>query len=456
MPRNGGSVEIARVIDGLVQSGSLAGLTEDELLARFLERRDARAFEAIVDRHGTLVLTVCRDLLTDPNDVDDAFQATFLVLIRKAGSVRSPGSLASWLYGVAYRTALRLKRTSRPIRLLTDQVETRATCPTTEDEQLRLLHQEIDRLPAKYRQPIVLCYFEGLTHDDAAARLRWPVGTVRGRLARARDRLRDRLDRRGVSLSAGLAGALDRLRSGSAALPEGLLRSTATLLEHGVSLRVSSIVQGVIFTMLINKLKWTVLALTTSSLLLVAAGTGLRAIASQAEKTDGAENIGHKPDAFKRLEFLHKASVPPGGPAAGKNENEVNEEVADRLEEHMAEVELLELKTQAIKSALQRNIQTIRQFQSDSIMRPGAIMPGVSRDQSLKALNDLDVRTDEMFQEYKSSRLKLARLKREIARESKTVDQPAVETDPASLNRRMETLESKVDQILQILSKEPH
>src|SRR5271166_2987419 len=224
MPRNGGSVEIATAIDGLVQSGSLVGLTEEELLARFVDRRDPRAFEAIVDRHGPLVLTVCRQLLADPNDVDDAFQATFLVLIRKAGSVRSPGSLASWLYGVAYRTALRLKRTSRPIRLLTDQVAASVSCPTSESEQVCLLHQEIDRLPEKYRQPIVLCYFEGLTHDDAATRLCWPVGTVRGRLARARDRLRDRLDRRGAGLSAGLPGALDRLRGGSAVLPESLLR----------------------------------------------------------------------------------------------------------------------------------------------------------------------------------------------------------------------------------------
>ena len=233
-----------------------------------VESRDPALFEAIVDRHGPLVLTVCRQLLADPNDVDDAFQATFLVLIRKAGSVRCPGSLASWLYGVAYRTALRLKRTSRPIRLLTDHLEGSASCPTAEHEQVRVLHQEIDRLPEKYRQPIVLCYFEGLTHDDAAARLRWPVGSVRGRLARARDRLRDRLDRRGVSLSAGLPGALDQFRSGSASLPESLLRSTAALLEHGVSLRVSSIVQGVIFTMLTNKLKWTLLAL--DSLLAIA------------------------------------------------------------------------------------------------------------------------------------------------------------------------------------------
>lgn len=184
MIKNRGSAKVARAFDGLVQSGSLVGLSEDELLARFVERGDPRAFEAVVDRYGPLVLSVCRQMLADPNDVDDAFQATFLVLIRKAGSIRRPGSLGSWLYGVAYRTASRLKRPSRPIRLLTDLVDHSSPCPTLEREQICLLHQEIDRLPEKYRQPIVLCYFEGLTHDDAAARLRWPVGTVRGRLAR--------------------------------------------------------------------------------------------------------------------------------------------------------------------------------------------------------------------------------------------------------------------------------
>ena len=153
MPRNRGSVEVASAIEGLVQSGSLVGLSEEDLLARFVERRDPRAFEAIVDRHGPLVLTVCRQLLADPNDVDDAFQATFLVLIRKAGSVRRPGSLASWLYGVAYRTALRLKRTSRPIRLLTDQVEASASCPTSEPEQVCLFTRRSTVCPRSTGSP---------------------------------------------------------------------------------------------------------------------------------------------------------------------------------------------------------------------------------------------------------------------------------------------------------------
>lgn len=398
MPRNHGSLEVASAVEGLVQSGSLVGLSEEDLLTRFMERRDPRAFEAIVDRHGPLVLTVCRQLLADPNDVDDAFQATFLVLIRKADSVRRPGSLASWLYGVAYRTASRLKHTSRPVRLLTDQVEAGASCPTSDSEQLWALHQEIDRLPEKYRQPIVLCCFEGLTHDDAAARLCWPVGTVRGRLARARDRLRKELDRRGVSLSAILPGALDRLRFGNAALSEGLIRSSATLLERGVSIRVSSIVQGVIFTMLINKLKWTAVALTASSLLLVATGTGLRAIASQAEKKAGVDSVQKKPEVSKPVVQVktYKKSLPSASPVTGEIEIDTKEHLADRLDQHMVEAELLEIKTQALKSSIQLNIQLIRQWESSpgSAQGIGGMMGGGPPQDRPKMIKQLEDQTE--------------------------------------------------------------
>ena len=470
MSRNGGSLEIARAINGLVELGSLVGLSEQELLAHVVESRDPRAFEAIVDRHGPLVLTVCRQLLADPNDVDDAFQATFLVLIRKAGSVRCPGSLASWLYGVAYRTALRLKRTSRPIRLLTDHLEGIASCPTAEHEQIRVLHQEIDRLPEKYRQPIVLCYFEGLTHDDAAARLHWPVGSVRGRLARARDRLRDRLNRRGVSLSAGLPGALDQLRCGSASLPESLLRLTAALLEHGVSLRVSSIVQGVIFTMLTNKLKWTLLALITSSLLLAAAGTGLRAIDGQAERNAAADKVQRKSEVSKHVENGRaKTSLPPASPVPARIDVDgdkdlaaANEDLADRLERNKVDAELLELRTQALKSAIQHNMQLSRSWESSPESGQMGYSGGGTPEERkniennrMMNLHNLQKRIEHQAEEYKESRLQLARLKRQIARESKALDQPATESDPASLSRRIETLESKLDQILQILLKVP-
>ena len=173
-----------RAIEGLIGSGTLIGLTEEELLVRIVHRRDPLAMEMIVGMHGPMVLAVCRQLLADPNDVEDAFQSTFLVLIRKAGSIRRPGSLGPWLYGVALRTARRVRRTARPLRLMAETVAAEPPCPVDQLEQIGALHQEIGRLPEKYRQPIVLCYFEGLTHEAAAARLSWPLGTVRGRLAR--------------------------------------------------------------------------------------------------------------------------------------------------------------------------------------------------------------------------------------------------------------------------------
>ena len=459
MPKSWGSVEMARTLDGLIQSGSLVGLSDEDLLAQFVESRDPRAFEAILERHGPLVLTVCRHVLNDPNDVEDAFQASFLVLIRKAASVRRPGSLASWLYGVAYRTASRLKRTATSIRLVTDHSEASGPCPLVEVEQMNLLHEEIDDLPEKYRQPIVLCYFEGLTHDDAAAQLRWPVGTVRGRLARARDRLRDRLDRRGVSLSAGLPAALDRLRSSSSILPQGLLHTTKQLLEHSVSLRISSLVHGVIFTMLINKLKWTVLALAASSLMVVAVGTGLRAVASQAEKKGGGDSVRQAgSEALKRQDHVRTKAIPI---TPGKTESEANEELADRLEKHRVDAELLEIKTQSLKSALQRNMQMIRQFEGQSgtqrMSGGGTPADRIKNEENYhRTYEDLIDRTESMTHKYKEARLELARLKRQIARESKALEQPPTETDPAGLNRRLQTLESKVDEILQKLSKDPN
>ncbi len=380
MPSNGGGSTIARMLDGLIQSGSLAGLGDQELLTRFVDERDPRALEAIINRHGALVLSVCRLVLADPNDVEDAFQASFLILIRKAGSVRQPGSLASWLYGVAYRTALRLKRTATPIALVSDRSEGSGPCPLVADELMSLLHLEINRLPEKYRQPIVLCYLEGLTHDDAAARLQWPVGTVRGRLARARDRLRGRLERRGVSLSAGLPAVLDRLGSGSVGLPENLFRFTSLLLERGVSMRVSSLVQGVIFTMLFNKLKWTVLALAASSLMVVAAGTGLRAIAGQGAKKGGIPNFQQKADPFR----------PHDVPKAGTNNAAeaakilAVEERAESLEQHKVDAELLEIKTQSLKAAIQNNLQAIQQYESGDYPT-GGLMSGQINDPELSA-----------------------------------------------------------------------
>ena len=173
--------DVGRRLRHLFGAGSAVGLTDGQLLERFTgrggesdaEARDA-AFEAILDRHGAMVLTVCRQVLVDAHTAEDAFQATFLVLIRRAGSLRmrEHGSLGPWLHGVAYRIALNARRASArrhtPERRVA-AAEARAgeaSVVVDRDDSSAMLHQEVNRLPSRYRAPVVLCYFEGRTHDS--------------------------------------------------------------------------------------------------------------------------------------------------------------------------------------------------------------------------------------------------------------------------------------------------
>jgi RNA polymerase sigma factor (sigma-70 family) len=199
--------EVLRRLDSLFGPGTVAGLGEGPLLDRFVARGDGAeaAFEAIVARHGPMVWGVCRHALRDPNDAEDAFQATFLILARRAGAIRQRDRLGGWLHGVACRVSARARRDAarRPTRDAS-ALTVEAPDETERRERIALLHEELARLPDKYRHPIVLCHLEGCTHDEAAARLGWPVGTVRGRLSRGRDRLRDQLSRRGLAIGAAI------------------------------------------------------------------------------------------------------------------------------------------------------------------------------------------------------------------------------------------------------------
>jgi RNA polymerase sigma factor (sigma-70 family) len=197
-----------RQIQRLFHDGTGVGLTDAQLWERFATRRDAAAFEVLVERHGRAVLAVCRGILNDPNDAEDIFQATFLVLMRKADSLWVVnGSLGSWLYRVAYRMAIHANRGTARRR----QVERRATemvnlnsgCAEPGSDIVPALHEEIGRLPEKYRAPIVLCHLEEMTHAEAAHQLGWTVGMVRGRVSKARGLLWTRLTRRGLTLSGG-------------------------------------------------------------------------------------------------------------------------------------------------------------------------------------------------------------------------------------------------------------
>ncbi len=199
-----------------MRNGSPAALSDEELLDRFASRRSEQhetaelAFAALLARHGLMVLRVCRAVLGDRNEVEDAFQATFLVLAVRARSIRRRDSVASWLHGVALRVAAsersraaRRRRHELAWAAMNSSVVQKSGSDAVCDAEVTLLiHEEIGRLPEKYRAAVVLCYLEGLTHEMAAERLGWPVGSVKSRLAWARQRLRVRLTRRGVGPAA--------------------------------------------------------------------------------------------------------------------------------------------------------------------------------------------------------------------------------------------------------------
>jgi RNA polymerase sigma factor (sigma-70 family) len=172
--------------------------TDQELLGRFVRHQDETAFAMLVERHGPMVLGVCRRLLGNSHDAEDAFQATFVVLVRRADSLERPELLGSWLYGVAYRIARKARVQACRRRQQERQAASvvTATEPPTDlawRELRETLDDELNRLPEKYRLPLILCYLQGLTNEEAARRLGWPLGSMSYRLARGRELLRQRL-----------------------------------------------------------------------------------------------------------------------------------------------------------------------------------------------------------------------------------------------------------------------
>jgi RNA polymerase sigma factor (sigma-70 family) len=253
-----------------------------------------------------MVLRVCGGLLRDPNDAEDAFQATFLVLARKARSLRVGDTIGPWLYGVAHRVATRAlsdrARRHRHERAAAGRAAA-AIEPDGPDDLGRVLHEEIGRLPAPFRAPIVLCYLEGLTHDQAAHQLGWPVGTVRSRLARGRDRLRRRLDEReaapaiapllAASASAGRAGEAIR-PSLAVATVRAAARMTTGMAAAGTVPAVVSLTEGVLRTMMLKTLFR--IAATAAAAALLATG----AVAYQASGPGQTTTAGTKPPPATR------------------------------------------------------------------------------------------------------------------------------------------------------------
>jgi len=232
------TASVVQQIGSLFDGGLVTGLSDRQLIERFVARRDAAgeaAFSALVARHGPMVLGVCRQFLGDHHDAEDAFQAVFLVLARRARFVRDPELLSHWLYGVALRTARkarsRLRRRLQREEVRGDRLPEACSTgsadqPVIDRESAEALHEEIDRLPTSSRLPVVLCYFEGLSLSEAAARLRCPAGTVHSRLVRARDKLRRGLARRGFVLSGSAIAAMLAPRRVSASISTVLCDST--------------------------------------------------------------------------------------------------------------------------------------------------------------------------------------------------------------------------------------
>jgi polysaccharide export outer membrane protein len=215
-------------------------MTDQQLLTNFLSDRDEAAFEAVVLRYGPMVLRVCRDVLDHPADAEDAFQATFLVLFRQAGSIRDRASLGRWLCEVAWRISRRERRRVARVRSQERQAlemdgEARFDYDPADREVKPILQDEIRRLPSKLRDPILLCYFEGLTVEDAAHRLRVPIGTIKSRLAKGRELLRSRLTRRGLAASTMLLLMFGLTEEIPAAVPSRLVTSTVEAGLRGTS-----------------------------------------------------------------------------------------------------------------------------------------------------------------------------------------------------------------------------
>ncbi|MFO0966703.1 MAG: sigma-70 family RNA polymerase sigma factor [Gemmataceae bacterium] len=306
-----------------------AGRSDGQLLDDYVNRRDEAALADLVRRHGPMVWGVCRRILRNYHHAEDAFQATFLVLVRRAASIASRELLANWLYGVAHQTALKAR--SLAVRRGTRERQATPMPEPAVEEQGRvpdlepLLDRELSRLPEKYRAVIVLCHLEGMTRKQAARRLGVPEGTIASRLTTARTMLTKRLARHGPAASS-LAPALLSRNAASAAVPAGVVSGTikaATLVAAGeatLSAHVVALVEGVLKAMLLNKVKTSALLVVAPILLILtyaALGQGQSGDKVDAEKraapvAAGAEEKKEKPLAPQTIfdkQFEGRATV---------------------------------------------------------------------------------------------------------------------------------------------------
>jgi RNA polymerase sigma factor (sigma-70 family) len=277
---------VIRQLRRVVRLQNGARQTDAELLTSFIDQRDEAAFEAFVRRHGPMVLGVCRRVVRTHHDAEDAFQAAFLVLARKASTIQPRKMAANWLYGVAYRTAMKARAMSAKRRTREkplNEVSEPEAAPRDQWSDLQsLLDRELNGLPDNYRVPILLCDVEGTTIKEAARQLGWPQGTMAGRLARGRKLLAKRLANRGLEPSVGLLATIVSREMVAPAVPTSLTGSTVEAVARTIAgksavaglvrYRVAVLMEGVLKGMLLTKLKTGVAILLVVGALAFAAG----------------------------------------------------------------------------------------------------------------------------------------------------------------------------------------
>jgi RNA polymerase sigma factor (sigma-70 family) len=320
-------------------AGGKANLTDGQLLDCFVSRRDEAAVAALVRRHGPMVWGVCRRVLRNDHDAEDAFQVTFLVFVRKAGSIMPREMVANWLYGVAHQTALKARATSAKRQAREKQMnempEAEAVAATDLWHDLQpLLDQELTRLPNKYRFAIVLCDLEGKTRKEVARQLKIPEGTLSSRLTTARKLLAKRLARHGVQVSGGALAAVLSQKAASGCMPTSVVCSTikaVSLVAAGnaaagaVSIKVAALTKGVVKAMFVTKLKVATAAVLGVSLL----GLGITLIDYRALASErGAATIA----ATTKAANVAQNSKADGQPAIPKAEDRENGRTAKPLE----------------------------------------------------------------------------------------------------------------------------
>jgi RNA polymerase sigma factor (sigma-70 family) len=318
-----------RHLRDLFGAKSVIGLRDGELLSRYSGSRDEVAFEALVARHGPMVLSTCRAILRNEHDVEDAFQATFIVLARKARSIRGGDALGGWLHRVACRASVEASVSAKKRRRKEAEASVMAasdSCrcgPGTDHDARPILHEEIDRLPRVQRLPVVLCHLEGLTYEEAAGRLGCTVPALRCRLAQARQRLKSRLIRRGVAAPA--VGAILMSKGSSAAVPVALCRSaviaaTVGPASPGAALLVHTLLRG----MRMYQIKIATMAVLAAAGLAsagwIAAKDGQPEEPKGATQPEAAAVVREEPAAAKPLETVEvkgRVVAPDGRPVAG-------------------------------------------------------------------------------------------------------------------------------------------